>query len=127
MFRQCTNLKITVIYCFIDSYITGFLPIIRISQQPDPASTEGVTSHESTLTSISTVLTRWHTLWIGLQKEVQREEWEAMGFYKNGYNFWLLTQLLVRKSESTNLLLTEGQCDDKLEKLNALVKEESEW
>lgn len=48
-----------------------------------------------------------------------------MGFYKNGYNFWLVSQLLITKKESVNVVMRmEVKCEDKLEKLKVLLMDE---
>lgn len=48
-----------------------------------------------------------------------------MGFYKNGYNFWLVSQLLIAKKESVDVVMRmEVKCEDKLEKLNVLLMDE---
>lgn len=75
--------------------------------------------------TIQKALDRWYELWIELKNNIQINEWENMGFYKNGYNFWLVAQLLVRKEESLDIIMTiEGLCDDKLEQLNVLLRDE---
>ena len=48
-----------------------------------------------------------------------------MGFYKNGYNFWLVSQLLITKKESVDVVMRmEVKCKDKLEKLKVLLMDE---
>lgn len=48
-----------------------------------------------------------------------------MGFYKNGYNFWLVSQLLITKKASVDVVMQmEVKCEDKLEKLNVLLMDE---
>lgn len=47
-----------------------------------------------------------------------------MGFYKNGYNFWLVSKLLITKKESVDVVMQmEVKCEDKLEKLKVLMDE----
>ena len=49
----------------------------------------------------------------------------TMGFYKNGYKFWLVSQLLVTKKESVDVVMQTGvKCEDKLEKLKVLLMDE---
>lgn len=75
--------------------------------------------------TIQKALDRWYELWIELKSNIQINEWAHMGFYKNGYNFWLVAQLLVRKKESLDIIMNmEGPCDDKLEQLNVLLRDE---
>jgi hypothetical protein len=50
-----------------------------------------------------------------------------MGFYKNGYNFWLVSQLLITKKKSVDVVMQmEVKCEDKLEKLKVLLQDESD-
>lgn len=50
-----------------------------------------------------------------------------MGFYKNGYNFWLVSHLLITKKESVDVVMRmEVNCEDKLKRLNVLLQDESD-
>jgi hypothetical protein len=50
-----------------------------------------------------------------------------MGFYKNGYNFWLVSQLLITNKDAVDVILQmEVHCEDKLEKLKVLLKDEQD-
>ena len=50
-----------------------------------------------------------------------------MGFYKNGYNFWLVSQLMVTKKDSMDVVMSmEVKCEDKLEKLKVLLQDDNE-
>jgi hypothetical protein len=50
-----------------------------------------------------------------------------MGFFKNGYNFWLVSHLLTTKKESVDVVMKmEVRCEDKLEKLKVLLKDEND-
>lgn len=81
---------------------------------------------DATLSAIRTALTRWRDHWFSLKDSVSKDEWGAMGFYKNGYNFWLVSQLLITKKESVDeLMRMEVKCEDKLEKLKVLLKDDS--
>lgn len=48
-----------------------------------------------------------------------------MGFYKNGYNFWLVAQLLITKKDSLDVTMRmEVKCEDKLDKLKVLLQDD---
>lgn len=47
-----------------------------------------------------------------------------MGFFRNGYNYWLVTQLLVTNKGSVDVILgMEVNCDDTLTQLQSLLKD----
>ncbi|KAF7587891.1 hypothetical protein BBP40_006597 [Aspergillus hancockii] len=55
------------------------------------------------------------------------EEWASMGFYKNGYHFWLVSQLLITRKESVDLVMgMEVNCEDKLAQLRVLLQDDNE-
>lgn len=79
---------------------------------------------DSILTSIRTALSRWRDQWVTLRNQVPTDEWASMGFYKNGYNFWLISHMLITKKESVDVVMQmEVKCEDKLEKLKVLMDE----
>lgn len=80
---------------------------------------------DSLLSSIRTALTRWRDHWTALRNQVSSDEWASMGFYKNGYNFWLVSQLLITKKDAVDVIMQmEVHCEDKLEKLKVLLQDE---
>lgn len=80
---------------------------------------------DSILTSIRTALSRWRDHWATLRNQVPTDEWASMGFYKNGYNFWLVSHMLITKKESIDVVMQmEVKCEDKLEKLKVLLMDE---
>lgn len=82
---------------------------------------------DSILGSIRTALARWRDHWIALRSQVSSDEWASMGFYKNGYNFWLVSQLLITKKDAVDVIMRmEVNCEDKLEKLKVLLADEQD-
>ena len=60
-----------------------------------------------------------------LRTQVPNHEWASMGFFKNGYDFWLVAQLLITKKESVDVIMRmEVKCEDKLEKLKVLLQDD---
>jgi hypothetical protein len=100
--------------------------------QPVAAPSSGKTrqtaaQEDSTLAPIRMALMRWRDHWLTLRNTVSSCEWASMGFYKNGYNFWLVSQLLITKKESVDVVMKmEVRCEDKLEKLKVLLKDDNE-
>ncbi|KAJ5372948.1 transcriptional regulator family: Fungal Specific TF [Penicillium concentricum] len=82
---------------------------------------------DSILISIRTALSRWRDYWIALRNGVTSDEWASMGFYKNGYNFWLVSQLLITNKNAVDVVMQmEVHCEDKLEKLKVLLLDDQE-
>lgn len=82
---------------------------------------------DSLLISIRTALNRWRDYWLALRSQVSNDEWASMGFYKNGYNFWLVSQLLITNKDAVDVILQmEVHCEDKLEKLKVLLQDEQD-
>jgi hypothetical protein len=47
-----------------------------------------------------------------------------LGFFRNGYNYWLVTQLLINNRGSADLMKgMEVGCEDTLKGLKGLLKE----
>lgn len=43
------------------------------------------------------------------------EEWTKVGLFKNGYNYWLITQMIVNHKGGAEVLMNmEVPCDDTL-------------
>lgn len=99
-----------------------FIQLIRISQSH--SSEDVLDQPGSPLVIIHKALDRWYELWIELKNSIQIDEWAHMGFYKNGCNFWLVAQLLVRKDSLEVITKMEGVCDDKLEQIKVLLRDE---
>ncbi|KAJ5887742.1 hypothetical protein N7495_007783 [Penicillium taxi] len=88
---------------------------------------KGVIPEDCLLGSIRFALARWRAHWVKLRNRVSKDEWASMGFYKNGYNFWLVSQLLITKKDAVDVIMQmEVRCSDKLEKLNVLLLDEKD-
>lgn len=120
-----------VVYSFINSHMALLVPILRKSQNGEstqastPGSGRSLIPDDSILAEIRTALSRWRDHWEALHSQVSENQWASMGFYKNGYNFWLVSQLLITKKASVDVVMQmEVNCEDKLEKLNVLLMDE---
>lgn len=52
--------------------------------------------------------------------------WARLGFFRNGYNYWLVTQLLINNKGSSNLMTgMDVGCEDTLKQLKGLVRDGS--
>ncbi|KAL4927566.1 uncharacterized protein BDV17DRAFT_292568 [Aspergillus undulatus] len=128
---------IHLLYAFINTHMTSLAPLMRSTQNLVHKQSVSVSSlgkrrqsavqEDSTLIPIRVALARWRDQWLTLRNTVTSREWASMGFYKNGYNFWLVSQLLITKKESVDVVMKmEVRCEDKLEKLKVLLKDEND-
>lgn len=79
---------------------------------------------DSVLSVSCTALSRWREHWLALNSQVPFDKWASMGMYKNGYNFWLVSHLLITKKKSLDVIMQmEVNCEDKLEKLKVLLND----
>lgn len=123
-----------VLFAFINTHMTlvGLLKrqahVIKSLQAPsENNSGKSMIPEDSLLGSIRTALTRWRDHWVALRNQVSSDEWASMGFYKNGYNFWLVSQLLITKKDAVDVIMQmEVHCEDKLEKLKVLLQDEQD-
>ncbi|KAE8384113.1 fungal-specific transcription factor domain-containing protein [Aspergillus alliaceus] len=130
-----TFMLIHLLYAFINTHMTllaTIMPKVR-APQSQPMPNRGAHNYhsalpdDSTLASIRIALSRWHDHWTRLRNTASSHEWASMGFYKNGYHFWLVSQLLITKKESVDVVMRmEVKCEDKLEKLKVLLKDDNE-
>ncbi|KAJ5772313.1 hypothetical protein N7520_002842 [Penicillium odoratum] len=122
---------IHILFAFINTHmmLVGTLgrhsEVIQLQQKS--SNGKSAIPEDSLLSSIMTALNRWHDHWLQLRTQVPNDEWTSMGFLKNGYNFWLVSQLLVTKKDAVEVLMRmEVNCDDKLEKLKVLLQDDQE-
>ncbi|OXV07421.1 hypothetical protein Egran_04814 [Elaphomyces granulatus] len=128
---------IHLLYAFINAHMTLLVPYIRTRQSTSPsessspsdisrsAQPNAVFPEDYVMPAIRTSLTRWRALWMHLRTQVPSHEWASMGFFKNGYDFWLVAQLLITKKESVDVIMRmEVKCEDKLEKLKVLLQDD---
>ncbi|KKZ59903.1 hypothetical protein EMCG_05289 [[Emmonsia] crescens] len=79
----------------------------------------------ATVSSIKVALEHWRSLWISLRTEIPSDEWEKVGFFKGAYNFWLISQLLISKNASVDILMRmDVNCEDKLSQLKVLLPDD---
>ncbi|KAI2787243.1 hypothetical protein POX_f07606 [Penicillium oxalicum] len=121
---------IHVLFAFINTHMSLVGLIRRQALVIQPTQAEGgwnksMIPEDSILGSIRTALNRWRDYWIALSRQIPKDEWASMGFYKNGYNFWLVSQLLITKKDAVDVIMQmEVHCEDKLEKLKVLLQDE---
>ena len=107
-----------VLYAFVHSHVALVSPFIR--------NCSSQFSEDPTLTAIRTALSRWQTMWTTIDSNVSIQGRGILGFYKNGYNFWLASQFLIRKKESVDALTSIGVTrEHKLHQLQIVLQNDN--
>jgi len=79
---------------------------------------------DTNLSLINAALFRWRSLWFTIRANTPNQKWATLGFFRNGYNYWLVTQLLINNKSSADVLMgMEVGCDDAVEQLKGLLKD----
>jgi hypothetical protein len=59
-----------------------------------------------------------------VRARITNHAWASLGFFRNGYNYWLVTQLLINDKGSVDVLMgMEVNCEDTLKQLKKLLKD----
>ncbi|KAL1310479.1 hypothetical protein AAFC00_000769 [Neodothiora populina] len=80
--------------------------------------------HPDFLQPIRAALDLWHQSWQNMRASCTPSEWESLGFWKNGYPYWLIMQLLLTKKARNNYFMLAEPCIDKLARLRTLMQDE---
>ena len=124
----------TVLYVYTLTHITLFSSSLSHSTgQSSPNLSRTSTPGGPTTSSYSTdsnhalikaALSRWRCLWTAIRSNIPSHAWASLGFFRNGYNYWLVTQLLINNKGSADLMMgMEVGCEDTLKQLKGLVRE----
>lgn len=127
-----------MLYAFINNHITLVAPLVQFTLSTEqsvsaklprnPLRTDGPaakTPDDAILAASRSSLARWRTIWEHIRTNTSSERWEATGFYKNSYNYWLVAHLLVTKMQGLNVAMNmQVKCEDKLEQLKVLLQDD---
>jgi hypothetical protein len=81
-------------------------------------------SSDSNLALIKSALSRWRSWWNSIRSNIPSNAWANLGFFRNGYNYWLVIQLLVNNKASVDVMMgMEVGCEDTLKQLKELLQE----
>ncbi|KAN0106146.1 putative C2H2 finger domain protein [Hyaloscypha variabilis] len=81
-------------------------------------------SSDTNLALIRAALSRWRSLWTTIRSNIPNHAWASLGFFRNGYNYWLVTQLLINNKGSVDVMMgMEVGCEDTLKQLKGLLKD----
>lgn len=76
------------------------------------------------MTMIKGALSRWRSLWINIRSGITSASWDKIGFFRNGFNYWLVIRLLIDNKESAAILMgMEVGCEDALKQLRGLLSD----
>ncbi|KAH7134459.1 fungal-specific transcription factor domain-containing protein [Dactylonectria estremocensis] len=79
---------------------------------------------DSKVAAIKAALSRWRSLWITIRSNIPTNSWASLGFFRNGYNYWLVIQLIMNTKGSADVLMgMEVGCEDTLKQLKGMLKE----
>ncbi|KAJ5306958.1 hypothetical protein N7508_005973 [Penicillium antarcticum] len=106
-------------------------PLVEISQSQhdtllsEPIGTSNPWPAGGPLTNrASRALYRWREQWLELCNKMSSNEWSNVGLSKTGYNFYLVSQLLLNMGSTGGLCKMEGNCEDRLEQLKVLLPDD---
>lgn len=127
---------IHLIYVYTHTQITQYPPSFPRSPSQSGTSTPSPTNTNPNSTSASDqppdpnitmirgALSRWRSLWINIRSSISSTSWDKIGFFRNGFNYWLVIHLLISNKGSGDILLgMEVGCEDALKQLRGLLRE----
>lgn len=117
-----------VLYVYTHTQISLFSSFTQFVPDSTGPSTQNGRAQDAVLDSnvavIRIALARWRALWIAIRTSTPEHVWTTLGFFRNGYNYWLVTQLLVNNKASVDVLVgMDVNCDDTLQQLQSLLKD----
>lgn len=112
-------LLIHVLYAHTNTHMTVIAPLMQLRE---PCLMED----DSTIKALKNALSKWRALWIELANSIPQNEWALMGFWKFGYHYWLIAQLLISKKDKVDTIMRMDFGEDKLEKLKLLLQDDSD-
>lgn len=128
-FYSCllSSLTILVLYVYTHTHITVFSATLPRSPERITACTPSeplICSSDSHIDLIRTALTCWRSLWTTVRAHIPNHTWTTLGFFRNGYNYWLVTQLLINNKSSVDVMMgMEVNCEDPLKQLKGLLRD----
>lgn len=106
-----------VLYAYVNAQMTLLTPLLRVRKSRE-------IDEDTSIKAIKGALNMWYTIWINLRSTITDQEYAAMGFWKNGYNYWLIAQLLMSKKDKVDSVMRMDFGEDKLKKLRLLLQDD---
>ncbi|PMD54151.1 putative C2H2 finger domain protein [Hyaloscypha bicolor E] len=116
-----------ILYVYAHTHVILFSPSLpRTSDGSGGSTPTGApcSTSDTNLALIRAALSRWRSLWTTIRSNIPSQAWASLGFFRNGYNYWLVTQLLINNKGSVDVMMgMEVGCEDTLKQLKGLLKE----
>jgi len=116
-----------LLYVYAHTHVTLFSSSLPRTPEGSGISTptgQSVSSSDSNVVLIRAALSRWRSLWTTIRSNIPSHAWASLGFYRNGYNYWLVTQLLINNKGSVDVMMgMEVGCEDTLKQLKGLLRD----
>jgi len=118
-----------VLYVYTHTHIMLFSSSLPTSSGGSGTSTPAgpvslPSSSDSNNSPIKAALSRWRSLWTTIRSSINNDAWASLGFFRNGYNYWLVTQLLINSKGSAEVMMgMEVGCEDTLKQLKSLLRD----
>ncbi|CZT10969.1 uncharacterized protein RCO7_11021 [Rhynchosporium graminicola] len=119
-----------VLYVSAHAQILHFPQSLSLQLSPDssgsstPLASPNTSPPTSNISLIKIALSHWRSLWITIRSSIPSTAWARLGFFRNGYHYWLITQLIISNKRSVDVLLgMEVGCEDTLQQLKQLLKD----
>ncbi|CZT53013.1 uncharacterized protein RSE6_14444 [Rhynchosporium secalis] len=121
---------IHLLYVSAHAQILHFPQSLSLQLSPDssgsstPLASPNTSPPTSNISLIKIALSHWRSLWITIRSSIPSTAWARLGFFRNGYHYWLITQLIISNKRSADVLLgMEVGCEDTLQQLKQLLKD----
>lgn len=114
--HMTVQLTIPVLFVCVHVHVTHANPMSR-SRLLSSASLPSTTGSPSNwnFAPVKFALARWKYLWFSIRANYTEEDWAKIGFFKNAYSYWLMTQLIVSQKGGAEVLMRmDVPCEDTL-------------
>lgn len=117
--RDIAN-KRSVLYVHISNQMALLMPLLRFRNSRE------VLDQDASVKATKSALAIWRAVWVEMRSKIDEQQWSAMGFWKNGFNYWCIAQFLMNKKTMVDPAMRLNFDDDKLERLKLLLHDDSD-
>ncbi|RDL41769.1 uncharacterized protein BP5553_01748 [Venustampulla echinocandica] len=118
---------IHLLYVQTHNHITQYTSLIPQVRAELGGSTGPRTQNplsKSSHAHIQEALSQWWSIWVSVRSNIPNSTWSMLGFFRNGINYWLVTQLLISHMGSVDVMMgIEVGCEDMLKHLKELLRD----
>lgn len=113
------NFCVQVLYVHVNAQMMLLAPLLRVRKSHE-------LDQDVSIKATKSALLRWRDIWMAMRAKINDDEWTTMGFWKNGYDYWVVAHLLMSKKDKVDSVMRMDFGEDKLEKLKLLVQDDSD-